>query len=196
MHMPGDYSNQVALSADTKKCPFCAEAIQVDAVVCRRCGRDLHAAASAKATGNWPWTIIVLVAVSFGNIALSTLPDKTATGIGSASWGLGPNEPCTVDGPPSGRAAAENWCKDGVFTKVNVSNDESNFVVLLQLSNRGHRFWSANSAPLMKTLEGLTNDVAVKGRMNVAFSLRDPTGLKVGGCGRRRTAREATCESR
>ena len=35
--------HSVVISAPSKKCPYCAEAIQPDAKVCRYCGRDVPA---------------------------------------------------------------------------------------------------------------------------------------------------------
>jgi hypothetical protein len=36
-----EIENRQLSSGDTKKCPFCAEVIKAEAVVCRYCGRDL-----------------------------------------------------------------------------------------------------------------------------------------------------------
>lgn len=36
------------MSSDTKQCPYCAEAIKVEAIVCRFCGRDLTAQPAAQ----------------------------------------------------------------------------------------------------------------------------------------------------
>src|SRR5258708_2321652 len=106
-----------------------------------------------------------------------------------------PDQPCRVEAPASARAAAQNWCQGGVFTLVNVSNDANNFVVLLQFSNKGQATWMQGKLAVLNRFRLLTDEMVEKTDMNVAFSLHDTSGQMLGGCVRKRSARESTCNA-
>ena len=67
-----------------------------------------------------------------------------------------PDEPCRVEAPPAAQAAAQNWCQDGVFTKVNVSTDANNFVVMLQMSTKTQQVWDKNRFRLLNPFRQIT----------------------------------------
>jgi hypothetical protein len=107
-----------------------------------------------------------------------------------------PDEPCRVEAPAAARAAAQSWCQGGIFTKVDVSLDGSNFVVLLQFSKKGQLAWTNGRQTILNRFRGVTDEMAQTADMNVAFSLHDPQGQIVGGCFRKRSDRESTCNGR
>jgi hypothetical protein len=80
-----------------------------------------------------------------------------------------------------------------MFTRVNVSNDANNFIVNLQLSKRGERSWRTERYAFQTRLRRIIDEMVEKADLNVTFSLHDQAGQLIGGCARRRAARESTC---
>jgi hypothetical protein len=192
-----------------KRCPFCAEEIQDAAIVCKHCGRDLPAATTPEASEpvNQPakksnralWTGLlifgVLAVLWIGAVSRPRVPDYTSR-TRAAAEPPEPDEPCTVEAPASARQAAQNWCEGGVFTKVNVSTKANNFIVLLQFSKKGQRSWQLGKTEILNRFRRVTDEMVAKTDMNVAFSLHGTDGQMLGGCVRKNSASESTCNGR
>jgi hypothetical protein len=64
---------------DTKKCPYCAETIKAEAIVCRFCGRDLTEqvapiSADQKSNAALVWSAIVLIVIVCPLLSLNDYP--------------------------------------------------------------------------------------------------------------------------
>ena len=187
-----------------KRCPFCAEEIQNAAIVCNHCGRDLLTATPSSAVAEPPresgqrkWVALGVVTA----LALQGVPSLR-------SPLLEPEEPCTIEAHASFRPIAEVWCDGGFFTKIKISTDAYDFVVLQQFSRKGQRAWQdqrrddqlnllraltdafstnlnqdhrRDQLNLLRALTGSTNP-------KVAFSLHGTDGQVIGGCVRERGA--------
>lgn len=126
-------------------------------------------------------------------LACSSPPASQQSTATAAAVPAEPDEPCNVEAPAAVREAAQNWCEGGMFTRVAVSKDANNFVVLLQLSKKGQQGYQGNKFGILNRLRGITDQMVERSDMNVAFSLHNTEGQAVGGCARRRGAPESTC---
>ncbi len=108
---------------------------------------------------------------------------------------LEPEEPCTIEAPATFRPMAENWCDGGFFTKINISTDANNIVVLQQFSKKGQRTWEDHRRDHLKRLRSLTDAMSTSNKMNVAFTLHGTDGQMLGGVTWNRAAPESTCDA-
>ena len=104
-------------------------------------------------------------------------------------------EPCSIEAPAALRPMAEIWCDGGFFTKINISTDANNFIVLQQLSKKGQRAWQNRKLDQLDRLRSLTDVMGMNNGMNVAFMLQDVDEQMLGGCVRKRGAPESTCDA-
>jgi len=119
---------------------------------------------------------------------------KTPERLSSESASESANEPCTVEADDEkARAAANNWCQEGVFTHVAVKASGSTFVANLQFSKKAFARWEKNRLAVRNQFRKLTAEISSTVDMNVAISLHDTTGRMVGGCAQRRAESEPTC---
>lgn len=142
-------------------------------------------------TARFTWAAGVLLGIAvFAILGQYVAPPQHA---GPGPTGLDP-EKCAVDAPDAIRAAARNWCANGLFTKVDVKADAQNVVAALRFSMSGAQAWQIRSGPLMSSFRGLTDQLSDASGTDVAVSLSDVAGNQVGACARRLGDASAKCE--
>jgi hypothetical protein len=141
-------------------------------------------------TFSWALAFVVIVAV----IALAMAGQRLAPPQQGPSGGQS-NEPCRVEALTEMKAAAEQWCANGLFSRVSVTGDKENVIAVAQFSPNGGQIWQIQSSGLLATFPGLTEKmVTAAGGRNVSVSVHDPADQRVAACARATTDTEAKCE--
>jgi hypothetical protein len=104
---------------------------------------------------------------------------------------------CKVEGPDEWKPTAQEWCANGLFTRVAVTSDEENVIAVAHFSPNGTHVWQLQSTNLVNSFRQLTDKTAAraKGR-NVSVSVQDPDETRVVACARLSSDAAAACEEK
>jgi hypothetical protein len=104
---------------------------------------------------------------------------------------------CHVEAPDTLQAAAKQWCANGLFSRVVVTEDDKNVIAVLHFSPNGTHVWQLQSNGLLASFRPLTERLAADGGgRNVAVSVHDASDKRIGACARLTTDAAATCEAK
>ena len=137
---------------------------------------------------------IVGIAILTAVIALAMLGQRVSPPQQGPS-GAQSSAPCTVEALDDLKAAASQWCANGLFARVSVTGDQENVIAVAQFSPNGAQIWQIQNAGLMATFPGLTERIAAaaKGR-HVSVDVHDAADRRVAACVRRNSDASARCE--
>ena len=104
---------------------------------------------------------------------------------------------CKVEAPDELKAAAKQWCANGLFDRVSVTGDKLNVIAVAQFSANAAQLWQIQSASLLPNFRVLTDHLAADaaGR-NVAMSIHDAADHRIAACARLNTDQAAACEAK
>ena len=136
-----------------------------------------------------------LVAV-IATIALAMLGQRLAPPL-MGPTGAESKSGCKVDAPDELKAAAKQWCANGLFQRVSVTGDKANVIAVAQFSANAGQLWQIQSASMLPNFRVLTDRMAdgAAGR-NVAMSIHDAADHRIAACARVNTDKAAACEAK
>lgn len=138
------------------------------------------------------WGLAAVIAT----IALAILGQRLAPPV-MGPTGAESRGGCKVESPDDLKAAAKQWCANGLFQRVSVTGDKQNVIAVAQFSPNAAQLWQIQNASLLPNFRVLTDHLAgdAAGR-NVAMSIHDAADHRVAACARLNTDTAATCEAK
>lgn len=140
--------------------------------------------------------ILLGLALSLGIAALTAIGLRMAPMEQAANSGDS-RQSCEVEASESLRPSAQEWCANGLFANVKVTEQPENVITVAQFNTNGAHMWQLQSSNLLGSFRTLTEKMAAnaKGR-DVAVSIQDGADEGLAACARLRTDTAAICEAK
>lgn len=104
---------------------------------------------------------------------------------------------CEVDAPDALRPSAREWCANGLFANIRITEQPENVITVAQFNTNGSHMWQLQSSNLLGSFRMLTEKIAANaGGRNVAVSIQDGADERIASCARRSTDTAATCKGK